>query len=171
MDPVDPLTVEGLDAWRYLEAAQQPQWPDQRALAAAVAELSVLPPLVFAGECDNLRERLAAAARGEAFVLQGGDCAETFVDATADKIRNRIKTMLQMAVVLTYGAQRAGRQGRPDGRPVRQAAQQRRRDPRRRRRCRPTAATRSTTSRSRREPRHAGPEPAGAGLPHVARRR
>ena len=104
MDPVDPLTVEGLDAWRALEAEQQPQWPDQSALAAAVAELSVLPPLVFAGECDNLRERLSAAARGEAFVLQGGDCAETFVDATADKIRNRIKTVLQMAAVLTYGA-------------------------------------------------------------------
>jgi 3-deoxy-7-phosphoheptulonate synthase len=104
MDPVDPLTVEGLDAWRALEAEQQPQWPDQAALDRAVAELSMLPPLVFAGECDNLRERLAAASRGEAFVLQGGDCAETFVDATADKIRNRIKTVLQMAAVLTYGA-------------------------------------------------------------------
>jgi 3-deoxy-7-phosphoheptulonate synthase len=104
MDPVDPLTVEGLDAWRDLEAEQQPQWPDQAALERAVAELSMLPPLVFAGECDNLRERLAAASRGEAFVLQGGDCAETFVDATADKIRNRIKTVLQMAAVLTYGA-------------------------------------------------------------------
>jgi 3-deoxy-7-phosphoheptulonate synthase len=104
MDPVDPLTVEGLDAWRELEAEQQPQWPDQAALERAVAELSMLPPLVFAGECDNLRERLAAASRGEAFVLQGGDCAETFVDATADKIRNRIKTVLQMAAVLTYGA-------------------------------------------------------------------
>jgi 3-deoxy-7-phosphoheptulonate synthase len=104
MDPVDPLTVEGLDVWRGLVAEQQPQWPDQAALDAAVAELSVLPPLVFAGECDNLRERLSAASRGEAFVLQGGDCAETFVDATADKIRNRIKTVLQMAAVLTYGA-------------------------------------------------------------------
>src|SRR4051794_27865157 len=88
IDPVDPLVVEGLDTWRSLEAAQQPDWPDQAALTAAVAELSVLPPLVFAGECDNLRDRLAAAGRGEAFVLQGGDCAETFVDATADKIRN-----------------------------------------------------------------------------------
>ncbi len=103
MHPVDPLTVEGLDAWRDLEAEQQPQWPDRAALDAAVAELATFPPLVFAGECDNLRDRLAAAARGEAFVLQGGDCAETFVDATADKIRNRIKTVLQMAAVLTYG--------------------------------------------------------------------
>ena len=63
-----------------------------------------LPPLVFAGEVDILRDRLAAAARGEAFLLQGGDCAETFAGATADQIRNRVKTMLQMAVVLTYGA-------------------------------------------------------------------
>ncbi len=62
------------------------------------------PPLVFAGEVDILRERLARAARGEAFLLQGGDCAETFAGATADQIRNRVKTLLQMAVVLTYGA-------------------------------------------------------------------
>lgn len=103
MDPVDPLTVEGLDRWRELPVAQQPEWSDGPGLEQAVAELSVLPPLVFAGECDNLRERMAAAGRGEAFVLQGGDCAETFVDATADKIRNRIKTVLQMAAVLTYG--------------------------------------------------------------------
>src|SRR5690606_56165 len=61
-------------------------------------------PLVFAGEVDRLRERLAQAARGEAFLLQGGDCAETFDAATADKIRDRVKTLLQMAVVLTYGA-------------------------------------------------------------------
>ena len=69
------------------------------------AQLRVLPPLVFAGECDALKERLGAVARGEAFLLQGGDCAETFVDSTADAIRNKIKTLLQMAVVLTYGAQ------------------------------------------------------------------
>ena len=69
------------------------------------AQLRVLPPLVFAGECDALKERLGAVARGEAFLLQGGDCAETFADSTADAIRNKIKTLLQMAVVLTYGAQ------------------------------------------------------------------
>jgi 3-deoxy-7-phosphoheptulonate synthase len=63
-----------------------------------------VPPLVFAGEVDMLRDRLARVARGEAFLLQGGDCAETFAGATADKIRNRVKTILQMAVVLTYGA-------------------------------------------------------------------
>lgn len=99
-----PGVVEGLDAWRTLSARQQPAWPDQEALAAVGRELAALPPLVFAGEADVLTGRLAAAGRGEAFVLQGGDCAETFVDATADTIRNKIKTILQMAVVLTYGA-------------------------------------------------------------------
>jgi 3-deoxy-7-phosphoheptulonate synthase len=99
-----PDLVSGFDAWRDLPAAQQPDWPDPDELAAVVAELSTYPPLVFAGECDILKGRLAAAARGEAFVLQGGDCAETFAGATADRIRARIKTILQMAVVLTYGA-------------------------------------------------------------------
>jgi len=94
----------GLDNYVNLPAAQQPTWPDQKALNAAKAELSKLAPLVFAGEVDVLRSRLADAASGKAFLLQGGDCAETFADATAEKIRNRVKTMLQMAVVLTYGA-------------------------------------------------------------------
>jgi len=87
-----------------LVAAQQPNWPDRTKLESAVKELRALPPLVFAGECDNLRAKVAQAARGEAFWLQGGDCAETFVGATADSIRNRIKTILQMAAVLQYGA-------------------------------------------------------------------
>lgn len=94
----------GLDNYVNLPAAQQPTWPDQVALAGAKAELAKLAPLVFAGEVDLLRSRLADAASGKAFLLQGGDCAETFADATAEKIRNRVKTMLQMAVVLTYGA-------------------------------------------------------------------
>jgi 3-deoxy-7-phosphoheptulonate synthase len=96
--------VEGLDHWRTLEAHQQPPWPDAKKAAAVGAELSEVPPLVFAGEVDMLRDRLARAARGDAFLLQGGDCAETFAGATADQIRNRVKTILQMAVVLTYGA-------------------------------------------------------------------
>lgn len=96
--------TDALDFWRSLPIKQQPNWPDPEAVAAASAELAVLPPLVFAGEVDNLRDRLAAAASGRAFVLQGGDCAETFAGATAAQIRNRIKTVLQMAVVLTYGA-------------------------------------------------------------------
>jgi 3-deoxy-7-phosphoheptulonate synthase len=99
---VDPR--ERLAAGSALPASQQPVWPDRAALDLAVGELATYPPLVFAGECDVLTERMAAAARGEAFVLQGGDCAETFEAATADNIRDRVKTILQMAAVLTYGA-------------------------------------------------------------------
>jgi 3-deoxy-7-phosphoheptulonate synthase len=100
----DPSVIAGLDNYVNLPAAQQPTWPDEADLVRVRAELSKLPPLVFAGEVDILRDRLASAAKGEAFLLQGGDCAETFSDATADRIRNRVKTLLQMAVVLTYGA-------------------------------------------------------------------
>ncbi len=89
-------------------------------------ELSKLPPLVFAGECDELRTQLGAVARGEAFVLQGGDCAETFSGATADDVRNKLKTLLQMSVVLTYAAsvpvvkigRMAGQFAKPRSRPV-----------------------------------------------------
>ena len=100
----DPSVIAGLDNYRNLVAAQQPTWPDQAKLEEARAILATYPPLVFAGEVDILKDRLAQAASGKAFLLQGGDCAETFADATADRIRNRVKTMLQMAVVLTYGA-------------------------------------------------------------------
>jgi 3-deoxy-7-phosphoheptulonate synthase len=100
----DPSVIAGLDNYRNLEAAQQPTWPDQAKLEEVKAILAKYPPLVFAGEVDILKSRLAQAAAGKAFLLQGGDCAETFADATADRIRNRVKTMLQMAVVLTYGA-------------------------------------------------------------------
>lgn len=100
----DPSVIEGLDYWRTLPIKQQPEWPDPAAVAAASAQIASFPPLVFAGEVDILRDRLARAARGESFLLQGGDCAETFAGATADQIRNRVKTLLQMAVVLTYGA-------------------------------------------------------------------
>jgi len=85
-------------------SAQQPNWPDPARVDDVVAELAALPPLVFAGECDLLRARMAAVTRGEAFVLQGGDCAETFAGATADAVRAKLQTILQMAVVLTYGA-------------------------------------------------------------------
>ena len=100
----DPSVIAGLDNYRNLVAAQQPTWPDQKKLEEVKAILATYPPLVFAGEVDILKSRLAQAASGKAFLLQGGDCAETFADATADRIRNRVKTMLQMAVVLTYGA-------------------------------------------------------------------
>jgi 3-deoxy-7-phosphoheptulonate synthase len=90
--------------WPDLPAAQQPVWPDQAALDSVLAELRAQPPLVFAGECDILTDHLGKASRGEAFVLTGGDCAETFAANTADSIRARLKTVLQMSVVLTYAA-------------------------------------------------------------------
>ena len=89
---------------RALPARQQPTWPDPAATATARAELATMPPLVFAGECDQLRAHLGEVAAGRAFVLQGGDCAETFAGVTADAIRSRLKTVLQMAVVLQYAA-------------------------------------------------------------------
>ena len=101
MTTLDNLFTPGL------VAAQQPQWPggvDGAPVREAVSTLSKLPPLVFAGECDNLKARIAQAQEGKAFWLQGGDCAETFAAATADSIRNRIKTILQMAAVLQYFA-------------------------------------------------------------------
>jgi 3-deoxy-7-phosphoheptulonate synthase len=90
--------------WPDLPAAQQPPWSDAGELQAALDELSALPPLVFAGECDVMATRLAEAAQGRAFVLMGGDCAETFAGNNADSIRARLKTVLQMSVVLTYAA-------------------------------------------------------------------
>lgn len=92
------------EAWRTKRALQQPRYPDPEALDSVLAELRHQPPLVFAGEVDDLRTNLGAASRGEAFVLTGGDCAETFAEATADHLRLKIQTLLQMAVVLTYGA-------------------------------------------------------------------
>ncbi len=99
MSKLDSLFTPGL------KAAQQPAWPggaDGAPVREAITELKTFPPLVFAGECDDLKARIALAAEGKAFWLQGGDCAETFVAATADSIRNRIKTILQMAAVLQY---------------------------------------------------------------------
>ena len=97
-------TVPDLATLRALGAAQQPSWPDGSALDDAVAKLRKVPPLVFAGECDDLKAKLGAVARGEAFLLQGGDCAETFDGVTADNVRNKLRVLLQMAVVLTYAA-------------------------------------------------------------------
>jgi 3-deoxy-7-phosphoheptulonate synthase len=100
----DSITLGDLDSWRVLPTAQRPDWPDAAHLRTVEAELAEQPPLVFAGECDQLRDRLAAVARGEAFVLQGGDCAETFSGSTDAAVRKRLQTLLQMAVVLTYAA-------------------------------------------------------------------
>jgi 3-deoxy-7-phosphoheptulonate synthase len=98
------VEIPSLEQLHTLGAAQQPTYDDPAAVAAAVARLRTMPPLVFAGECDELKAKIAAASRGEAFILQGGDCAETFVDATADNVRNKLRVLLQMAVVLTYAA-------------------------------------------------------------------
>ncbi|WP_344838523.1 class II 3-deoxy-7-phosphoheptulonate synthase [Actinocorallia longicatena] len=94
--------IPDLNSWRSRPIVQQPEWEDRSELDAVTAELAGQPPLVFAGECDQLKDRLAAVALGEAFVLQGGDCAETFDGSGADAVRNKIKTLLQMAAVLTY---------------------------------------------------------------------
>ena len=90
--------------WRGRPRVQMPDYPDADALAAVEGRLSRYPPLVFAGEVRRLRETLGAAARGEAFLMQGGDCAESFEQFSADTIRDTFKVMLQMAMVLTYGA-------------------------------------------------------------------
>ena len=89
------------DSWKTFEASQQPIWPDHNSLQKVLEELSALPPLVFAGEARNLTEQLAAVSRREAFLLQAGDCAESF-DTSADSIRDRLRVILQMAVILTY---------------------------------------------------------------------
>ncbi len=114
------------DAWRVLPTAQQPDWPDTAHFRAVEAELGQQPPLVFAGECDQLKDELAAVSRGEAFVLQGGDCAETFSGSTNEAIHERLQTLLQMAVVLTYAAsvpvvkigRMAGQFAKPRSRPT-----------------------------------------------------
>ena len=98
------MTVPSLEELYAVGAAQQPPWPDPDQVDKAVATLRSLPPLVFAGECDDLKSSLADVAAGRAFVLQGGDCAETFAGVTAENVRAKLQVLLQMAVVLTYGA-------------------------------------------------------------------
>lgn len=92
------------DSWRAHPAAQQPDWPDEGALDAVLKTMSAMPPLVFAGEARSLTEQLGHVAAGEAFLLQAGDCAESFSSFNADGIRDKLKVILQMAVVLTYSA-------------------------------------------------------------------
>ncbi len=91
------------DSWRHFNALQQPNWPDQQELQEALATISDLPPLVFAGEIRDLKQQLAMASRGEAFLLQGGDCAESFSHCTAPAVRELLKVMLQMTMILGYG--------------------------------------------------------------------
>ncbi|HUC04264.1 MAG TPA: 3-deoxy-7-phosphoheptulonate synthase class II [Acidimicrobiales bacterium] len=91
-------------SWRRRPAAQQPEWPDAEALKKVEAHLGTLPPLVFAGEARLLTSQLADVANGRAFLLQAGDCAESFAEFSADSIRDKLKIILQMAVALTYAA-------------------------------------------------------------------
>src|SRR6266498_743672 len=91
-------------SWRGYPAAQQPEWPNPERVEAVRARLAAMPPLVFAGEARALREALAGVVEGRAFVLQAGDCAESFHEFSAINIREKLKIMLQMAAVLTYGA-------------------------------------------------------------------
>ncbi|GAA2517529.1 3-deoxy-7-phosphoheptulonate synthase class II [Pilimelia columellifera subsp. columellifera] len=98
------LTDLGLDRWRDLPRAQTPPWPDPSAVDEVCDVLGQVPTIVAPYEVDQLRDRLALACEGQAFVLVGGDCAETFVDNTEHHLLANARTLLQMAVVLTYGA-------------------------------------------------------------------
>jgi 3-deoxy-7-phosphoheptulonate synthase len=91
-------------SWREKPIRQVPDYPDQAELAAVERQLRAYPPLVFAGEARNLAERLAAVAEGRAFLLQGGDCAESFAEFSANNIRDTFCVFLSMATVLTFAA-------------------------------------------------------------------
>jgi 3-deoxy-7-phosphoheptulonate synthase len=115
MSTADLTTATGADgdvvaggwhprSWRSRLAEQQPDWPDPAALEQVLERLSALPPLVFAGEARRLRRAMAEVAEGRAFLLQAGDCAESFDEFAADAIRDKLKVILQMAVVLTYAS-------------------------------------------------------------------
>ena len=99
-----PTTDWTPQSWRDRPALQQPDWPDPLALHDALTRLAALPPLVFAGEVRHLTSALGQVCQGKAVVLQAGDCAESFDEFSADAIRDKLKVILQMAVVLTYGA-------------------------------------------------------------------
>jgi 3-deoxy-7-phosphoheptulonate synthase len=99
-----PMSIPSLEELHALGPRHQPPYDDAAEVAAVVAQLRTKPPLVFAGECDDLKGKLRAVTQGEAFLLQGGDCAETFAGVTADNVRNQLRVLLQMAVVLTYAA-------------------------------------------------------------------
>jgi 3-deoxy-7-phosphoheptulonate synthase len=100
-----PTTVDDWSpsSWRTKTAEQQPTYPDEAALQDALDRIDRLPPLVTSWEVNSLKQRLARAEAGESFLLQGGDCAERFDDCTADVVTSRLKIMLQMSLVLTYG--------------------------------------------------------------------
>ena len=154
------------ESWRKKPALQMPDYPDKRSLAEVERQLATFPPLVFAGEARNLMKALGRVAKGEAFLLQGGDCAESFAEHGANNIRDFFRVFLQMAVVLTYAGRLAGGEGRPHRRPVRQAAHLADREEERRR-----AADLSRRHRQRHRVHagvaHARSAPAVAGLSPV----
>jgi 3-deoxy-7-phosphoheptulonate synthase len=102
---LDAMAIWTPDSWRSVDLRkQQPTWPNQDDLLEVVKELRTRPPLIYAGEARQLKTELARAAAGDAFVLQAGDCAETFAEFSADRLKNNLKVILQMAVVLTYSS-------------------------------------------------------------------
>src|SRR5690606_19818844 len=104
--PCPPLMPWSPTSWQDRPASQQPTYPDPDALARVVAELSRLPPLVTSWEIEALKGLLARAGRGEQFLLQGGDCAESFEDCESDQIAAKLKILLQMSLVLVHGGRR-----------------------------------------------------------------
>ena len=157
------------ESWRAKPVQQMPEYPDQAALRAVEQQLAGFPPLVFAGEARKLKKALAKVANGEAFLLQGGDCAESFAEHSADNIRDFFRLFLQMAVVLTFAGgspvvkvgRIAGQFAKPRSAPIRRrsAASS----------CRAIAATSSTTTPSR--PRRAFPIRAASSRPTGSPRR
>ena len=156
----DPMAAPWTPAsWRAKPIQQVPTYPDAARLAAAEETLADFPPLVFAGEARRLKASLARVAEGKAFLLQGGDCAESFAEFRANNIRDTFRVHAADGGGADLRRRHAGGQGRPHGRPVRQAALGRHRDHRRRDPAQPIAATSSTASSS--PPRRACPIPSG----------
>lgn len=102
--PVAP-SKWSIESWKSKKALQLPEYPNEASLAAVLKTLEDFPPIVFAGEARHLEERLADAAVGKAFLLQGGDCAESFKEFKTDNIRDTFRLLLQMSVVLMFGGQ------------------------------------------------------------------
>lgn len=110
-----------IDSWKAFKALQQPEYPDQKEVDQVLEQIRSHPPLVFSGEVEKLKNEIAQAGRGERFILQGGDCAERFIDCNSTTIANKLKILLQMSVVLSHGARKpvvrigriAGQYGKP----------------------------------------------------------
>ena len=132
LQPVHEAADWSPASWQQRSAVQQPQYPDAAALDAALREARALPPLVTSWEVERSSASSPRPREGKRFLLQGGDCAESFDDCDSGTIANKLKILLQMSLVLVHGAASAGDPRRPLRRPVRQAALGRHRDARRR---------------------------------------